>query len=112
MKPITLSKEKIAAYAKLTAEVASELSLTMGTTDDDIVKNLITTQIEAFVAQAQKETQTVVIEYPPQGLWNWLLRRKQTFTFTANCRELMRKPPVFPLGHGFMVYDLTRLTDL
>ncbi len=92
-KQVTFNKNKFVISKKVSAVLLPDILLNFGRDDDDILKDLFTVQLEAFVLSHTSETRTLEYLCPKPSFLDWLLGRKEIAKFRLDVNDLLLNPP-------------------
>jgi len=101
----TFTKEKYALIEKFSAEY----TLSLGVEADDAIKNLVSAVIMADMYTRINEVKDVTVFRDRPKFLDWLLRRKATFHFRFESKEVLHNPPVLAPGTSTLMYSVTEM---
>lgn len=104
IEPITLTKEKIAAYCKVSQDFISKADVHFAVEGLDYIHGTLTARIETFILSRLHESQETLVFIKPQSFWDCLLRRKQMVRVRVNAKEVLKNPPELPQGQSILMY--------
>jgi len=102
---VIFTKEKIAFIKKY----SSEFSIEAGIDADDILRDLFTAKMQAFLLTRINEVKDVTVFRDRPKFLDWLLRRKATFHFRFESKEVLHNPPVLAPGTSTLMYSVTEM---
>lgn len=109
MKEIVFQKEKIGFTFKVSELLLDDIKLNFGNEDDDFARDIISAHVTSFILTSLNETQTITVYRDRPNFLDWLLRRRPTFRFEFNAKEVLKNPPRILNDGSTMMYTLREL---
>lgn len=86
-------KQKFVSFDKFTEEYISDVKIQYGIDSDDFIKNLVTARLKTDLYSKFIEDRTFTKEFKRPTFFDWLLRRKQKYTFNVKVSEVTKYVP-------------------
>lgn len=93
MKKQEFKKQSFVSFDKFTEQYISEIQIQYGQESDDFIKNLITARLKTDLYSKFIEDRTFTKEFKRPTFFDWLLRRKQKYTFNVKVSEVTKYVP-------------------
>ena len=105
MSKLVFHKNKLALITQMDSCMMDDVQLEAGCNNADFMRNTFTLKLTAGFMAAMNETKTITVQAKRPSFLDWLLRRKRSFVFTVNSKEVLKNPPVV---HGnVLIYEVT-----
>ena len=86
-------KQSFVSFDKFTEEYISDIKIQYGKDSDDFIKNLVTVRLKTDLYSKFVEERTLTKEFKRPTFFDWLLRRKQKYTFNVRVSEVTKYVP-------------------
>ena len=83
-------KQSFVSFDKFTEEYISDIQIQYGKDSDDFIKNLVTVRLKTDLYSKFVEERTLTKEFKRPTFFDWLLRRKQKYTFNVKVSEVTK----------------------
>lgn len=93
MKEIEFKKETLRAYNKISLELLTDITLKIGTVDDDAAREIVTYMIETEIYSNLAEERELTYYFKRPKFFDWLFRRSKVATFELKVKDLLINPP-------------------
>jgi len=93
MKKQEFKKQSFVSFDKFTEQYISDVKIQYGKDSDDFIKNLVTARLKTDLYSKFVENRTITKEFKRPTFFDWLLRRKQKYTFNVKVSEVTKYVP-------------------